>query len=112
MRARLEKAFDRFIDVRAKSDAEVAETMRALEVDVAVDLKGYTAEGRPGIFAFRPAPVQAHYLGYFASTGLREMDWFIRDSVLTPRADDAQPGPGAPARARYGEALADAARRG
>ena len=64
MRARLEASFDRFIDVRDRSDAEVAQTLREMEIDIAVDLKGYTAEGRPGILGHRAAPVQAHYLGF------------------------------------------------
>ena len=63
MRARLRGAFDRFVDVRDRSDRRVAQLLRELEVDIAVDLKGYTYDGRPGIFALRPAPVQANYLG-------------------------------------------------
>jgi predicted O-linked N-acetylglucosamine transferase (SPINDLY family) len=64
MRARLTAAFDRFIDVRSKSDREVALLLRQMEIDIAVDLKGYTREGRPGILAHRPAPLQINYLGY------------------------------------------------
>src|SRR6266852_3521301 len=62
MRARLVGAFDHFIDVREKSDAEVAHLLRESESDVAIDVKGYTAEGRPGSVSHRPPPAVAHYL--------------------------------------------------
>src|SRR5207302_6743552 len=58
MRTRLNRAFDRFIDVRGKSDAEIAALMQGIETDIAVDLMGFTEGCRPGIFAHRPAPVQ------------------------------------------------------
>ena len=54
MRQRLQHAFDRFIDVADRSEDEIAELMRELEIDIAVDLMGYTRNGRPGIFARRP----------------------------------------------------------
>src|SRR5262249_4583065 len=56
MRKRLAGAFDRFIDVRLQSDQAIAETIRELEIDIAVDLKGFTENCRPGILARRPAP--------------------------------------------------------
>ena len=52
-RQRLVAAFDQFHDVRARSDAEVAGLLRDLEVDIAIDLKGYTQGARPEIFAYR-----------------------------------------------------------
>jgi len=52
---------------RAISD--VASLLRALEVDIAVDLTGLTASGRPGIFARRPAPIQVNYLGFGGKHG-------------------------------------------
>jgi predicted O-linked N-acetylglucosamine transferase (SPINDLY family) len=84
MRARLEAAFDRFIDVGGKSDAEVARLLREAEIDIAVDLKGYTAEARPGIFVHRPAPVQAHYLGFPGTMGVEYFDYLIADSTVIP----------------------------
>ncbi len=84
MRARLEAAFDRFIDVRNLSDTEVAELLRKLEIDLVIDLKGYTAEGRPGILAHRPAPVQAHYLGYPGTMAADYVDYMIADKIVIP----------------------------
>ena len=84
MRSRLEESFDRFIDVQTMNDTEVAEIVRDMEIDVAVDLKGYTAESRPGILAARPAPVQAHYLGFPGTMGVEFVDYLIADPILIP----------------------------
>ena len=81
LRARLKKAFDHFEDVRGKSDAEVARMLREGEIDIAVDLNGHTAEGRPGIFAWRPAPVQVNYLVYPGTTGADFMDVILADRI-------------------------------
>jgi predicted O-linked N-acetylglucosamine transferase (SPINDLY family) len=84
MRARLEAGFDRFIDVRTIGDAEVAKQLRDLEIDIAVDLKGYTQEGRPGILAHRPAPLQAQYLGYPGTMAAEYYDYVIADPIVIP----------------------------
>ncbi|HXJ01960.1 MAG TPA: tetratricopeptide repeat protein, partial [Micropepsaceae bacterium] len=84
MRARLEASFDHFVDVRNKPDAEVATLLREMEIDIAVDLKGYTAEGRPGILNYRAAPVQAHYLGFPGTMGMDCVDYLIADPVVIP----------------------------
>src|SRR4029077_7015975 len=87
MRARLEKAFTRFVDVREANDAAVAAMLRDLEVDIAVDLKGYTGGARPGILAHRVAPVQVHYLGYPGTMGANYIDYLIADPTVVPEED-------------------------
>jgi predicted O-linked N-acetylglucosamine transferase (SPINDLY family) len=84
MRERLMRAFDRFIDVGTRNDAEIARAMREMEIDIAVDLKGYTAESRPGILSYRPAPVQAHYLGFPGTMGVDYVDYLIADPIVVP----------------------------
>jgi protein O-GlcNAc transferase len=84
MRARIERAFDRFIDVSGRSDRDVAALLRELEVDIAVDLNGHTQAGRLGIFAYRPAPIQVNYLGYPGTTGADFMDYVIADPIVLP----------------------------
>jgi predicted O-linked N-acetylglucosamine transferase (SPINDLY family) len=86
MRARVSSAADRFIDVGSLPDRAIAELSRELEVDIAVDLMGYTRGSRPGIFAQRPAPVQASYLGYPATMGADFIDYLIADPTLIPEA--------------------------
>ncbi len=84
MRKRLVAAFDEFHDVRRKSDKEVAELLCDLQIDVAIDLMGYTQDSRPGIFACRPAPVQVNYLGYPGTTGAEFIDYIIADKTVAP----------------------------
>ncbi len=84
MRGRLEKAFDRFVDVRARSDRDVAGLMDELEIDIAVDLKGYTADNRAGIFSHRGAPLQVSYLGFPGTMGVPFMDYLIADRHILP----------------------------
>ncbi|MCC6198316.1 MAG: tetratricopeptide repeat protein [Burkholderiales bacterium] len=86
MAARLEAAFDRFVDVRAQGDEEVAALMRRLEVDVAVDLTGFTQHARTRIFAQRPAPVQVNYLGYPGTMGAPYFDYILADRFVIPEA--------------------------
>lgn len=84
MRKRLARAFDRFIDARGLGDADAATTLRGLEVDIAVDLKGHTTGARPGILAYRPAPVQASYLGFPGTTGAPFIDYLLADRFVLP----------------------------
>ena len=84
MRQRLEKAFDRFIDIREVSDRDVALLARRNEIDIAVDLCGHTSGGRAGIFARRAAPVQATYLGYAGTMGGDYFDYLIGDRTVIP----------------------------
>jgi predicted O-linked N-acetylglucosamine transferase (SPINDLY family) len=87
MRARLESAFHRFLDVSGESDTAVAALLREMEIDIAVDLKGYTGRARPGILAFRPAPVQVHYLGYPGTMGTPYIDYLLADRVVISDED-------------------------
>ena len=84
MRARLRKSFDQFLDVRDRSDSDVAALSRQLGIDIAVDLKGFTRDNRLGIFAQRCAPVQVSYLGYPGTTGADYMDYVIGDKTVLP----------------------------
>ena len=86
LRPRLVRAFDRFIDVRDRSDLEISQLARELEIDIAVDLGGFTAGARPGIFALRAAPIQVNYLGYPGTLSAPYIDYIIADEVVIPRA--------------------------
>src|SRR5215471_6043011 len=85
---RVRGAFDRFIEVERCSDAQVAQRLRELEVDVAVDLMGYTRGSRLGIFAQRAAPVQVGYLGYAGTLGAPYLDYLLADSVVIPAGEE------------------------
>ncbi|MFO1322777.1 MAG: tetratricopeptide repeat protein [Burkholderiales bacterium] len=89
MRARLVAAVERFVDVEGRGDEDVAKWLRAQEIDIAVDLKGYTFQGRPGILAHRPGPVQVSYLGYPGTLGMPHADYVIGDATVIPEGAEA-----------------------
>ncbi len=68
------------------SDADAARLIHADGVHVLLDLSGHTEQNRLPIFAWKPAPVQASWLGYFATTGVAEMDYLLADEVCVPEA--------------------------
>jgi len=88
MRRRLIAGMEHFIDVYGKSDGEVVARARDLELDIAIDLKGYTLNARAGIFASRVAPLQASYLGYPGTMGAGFIDYIIADGVVIPPEHD------------------------
>ncbi|MEO8302748.1 MAG: tetratricopeptide repeat protein [Betaproteobacteria bacterium] len=88
MRARVEVAFERFVDVRQRSDEEVAKLLRDLEIDIAVDLGGFTTDCRSGIVARRPAPIQVSYLGFPGTMGADYIDYLIADAFVLPPEDE------------------------
>ena len=83
-RKRLMAAFDSFFDVRNQSDKDVALLARRHEVDIAVDLKGYTQEARTNIFALGAGPIQVNFLGYPGTMGADYIDYLIADPTLIP----------------------------
>ncbi len=72
--------------IEALDDDAAARLIREREIDVLVDLSGHTQGNRLGVFARKPAPVQATWLGYFGTTGLSAMDHWITDGVLHPES--------------------------
>jgi predicted O-linked N-acetylglucosamine transferase (SPINDLY family) len=86
MRRRLQGAFEHFLDVRDKSDEEIVRLARDWQLDIAVDLKGYTQDARPGLFAQRVAPLQVSYLGYSGTLGASFMDYIIADAAVIPKS--------------------------
>ena len=96
LQQRLRTAFEHWIDVRTLSDADVARQARALGIDIAVDLAGYTSGCRPNVFALRAAPVQVGYVGYLGTMGAPYADHLLADHHVVPAAQ----------RAAYGESIA------
>ncbi|RXZ36522.1 tetratricopeptide repeat protein [Oxalobacteraceae bacterium CAVE-383] len=85
----IRSSFDQFIDVKGKTNHEAAALLRDLEIDIAVDLKGYTFNARPEILAYRPAPIQVNYLGYPGTMGVDFIDYLIADKFVIPEDEQA-----------------------
>jgi predicted O-linked N-acetylglucosamine transferase (SPINDLY family) len=81
---RLIAACDHHEDVSRLSIPDIVARLRALEVDIAVDLAGYTQGSIPGIFAHRVAPIQVSYLGFAGSMGAPWMDYLLADGYAVP----------------------------
>lgn len=87
MRRRIVTAFDRFVDARTLGDTEIAQRIAALDIDILVDLKGFTQDARTGILAMRPAPIQVNYLGFPGTIGADFIDYVIADRHVIPEQD-------------------------
>ncbi|HEX5801875.1 MAG TPA: tetratricopeptide repeat protein, partial [Azospira sp.] len=86
--ARIKPVFARWTPLYGLDDAAAAARIRDDGVHVLLDLSGHTAHNRLPVFARKPAPVQASWLGYCATTGLVEMDWYLADAWTLPEAQE------------------------
>ncbi len=87
--ARLRASANHWRSLVGLSDERAAELVRADGIDILVDLSGHTAGNRLPMFARRPAPVQATWLGYFGTTGLAAMDYVLADRFVVPEGEEA-----------------------
>ncbi|WP_126147271.1 tetratricopeptide repeat protein [Synechococcus elongatus] len=76
---------DKWIDLKKINDDEAIHMLRDLNIDLLVELSGHTGRNKLPLISNRIAPVQISYIGYFATTGLTEMDYWITDSVIHPQ---------------------------
>jgi protein O-GlcNAc transferase len=84
MRRRLQASVERFIVAASYSDDQIVELLKSLEVDILVDLMGFTADSRTNIFARRAVPIQVNYLGYLGTMGADYIDYIIADRIVIP----------------------------
>ncbi|MDC0597614.1 hypothetical protein OAP43_07655, partial [Candidatus Pseudothioglobus singularis] len=84
MNLRIKAGVDQFHDVESMSHMEIVNLARSLEIDIAVDLSGYTAKARTDIFAMSVAPIQLSYIGYLGTMGADYYDYLIADPIMIP----------------------------
>jgi predicted O-linked N-acetylglucosamine transferase (SPINDLY family) len=75
-------AFDHYIDAKNMPSLELAKLLRAMEIDIAIDLSGHTEGTRLDVLSYRPAPVQASYLGFPGTLALPSIDYLIADAIV------------------------------
>ena len=85
MRTRLKYAFEHFIDVRLFSDDQISDICKDRGLNIAIDLKGFTQDGRPSIFTRDLADVHINFLGYPGTLGSTNYDYIVADHVLIPK---------------------------
>jgi len=86
---RLRASADKWRAIRGLSEEEVAKQIREDGIDVLVDITMHSNGCRLGVFARKPAPVQASWLGYFNTTGMAAMDYLIVDPRIAPPEEQA-----------------------
>ena len=82
---RIKAGVDNFHDVESMSHKEIVLLSRSLEIDIAIDLGGFTAKSRTSIFAMSVAPIQLSYLGYLGTMGADYYDYIIADAIMIPK---------------------------
>ena len=87
---RLQDHFTVWRTIADHGDEDVANAIRDDRINILIDLSGHTSENRLPVFAWKPAPVQVTWLGYFATTGMAEMDYILADRAGVPHPDDRQ----------------------
>jgi predicted O-linked N-acetylglucosamine transferase (SPINDLY family) len=85
MRKRVSSAFDKFYDLRLKTEDEIVKFSRELKIDIAIDLMCFTKYHKFGIFVKKCAPIQVNYLGYPGTSGTNYLDYIIADKILIPK---------------------------
>lgn len=86
--ARLRLHFASWTSLKSMDNESAAQRIHADGIHILLDLSGHTARSRVPLFAWRPAPVQASWLGYFATTGLAEMDYLLADPQVVPEGEE------------------------
>lgn len=86
MREKVMESVDRFIDIHTMTDRAVVDLVRRDEIDIAIDLQGYTQRSRSRLFAWRLAPVQINFLGFPGTMGADFIDYIIADRIVIPEA--------------------------
>jgi len=84
LRKRIKGSVEHFVDAGSQGDRDIAEIIRRDEIDIAIDLMGFTENNRFGVLARRPAPIQVNYLGYAGTMGTDCLDYIVADPTIIP----------------------------
>lgn len=83
-----EKGFDKSLDISELNHFEAAKKIYEDKIDILIDLKGFSGNARPAIFAYKPSPIQITYLGFPGACGNTLFDYTIVDKTLVPKGNE------------------------
>jgi len=86
---RVKPCFVSWTPIHGISDEEAAKIIYNDKINILIDLSGHTAHNRLGVFGYKPAPIAVSWLGYFASTGVAEIDYFLGDRYAAPKEEES-----------------------
>lgn len=86
---RIKPLFIEWHSIFGMNDQKASHAIHGSNINVLVDLSGHTAKNRLAVFAKKPAPIQVNWLGYWASTGVSEIDYLLGDPYVTPPAESS-----------------------
>jgi protein O-GlcNAc transferase len=89
IRERIVRSCEHFVVLSGASDIAAAQRIYADDIDVLVDLKGYTLAARTEIMALRPAPIQVNWLGYPGTMGAPFIDYIVADPFIIPAGSES-----------------------
>jgi predicted O-linked N-acetylglucosamine transferase (SPINDLY family) len=89
LRRRIVATFDHYVPVGSLTNRSAAHAIHEDCIDILIDLKGYTRDGRPEILTYRPAPIQVNYLGYPCTMGMDGIDYIVADPIVAPMEHQA-----------------------
>ena len=84
LRGRINKAFNTIVDISRLDDLQVASAIKQRQIDILVNLNGYSGEHRTRVFSYKPSPIQVSYLGFNATMGTDYIDYIIADRYIIP----------------------------
>ncbi len=86
---RIKPFFSKWKIIYNKNDKEAAKEIYNDGINILIDLSGHSGHNRLPVFGWKPAPIQVSWLGYFATTGLEQMNYIIGDPYVTPVGEDS-----------------------
>ena len=81
---KISNKFNYWSNVKLLNDRDLVSKIKKDKINILMDLSGYTGDNRIGVFALRAAPIQINWAAYLASLGIKEIDYILGDTVVTP----------------------------
>ena len=81
---KISNKFNYWSNIKLLNDRDLVSKIKKDKINILMDLSGYTGDNRIGVFALRAAPIQINWAAYLASIGIKEIDYILGDTVVTP----------------------------